>query len=211
MLSALGPPDEEPGKASGEESDEAPGEESKRPTRLVPGEETTGGLPDVAGAADRHPAADTGGPGRAAHRGDARPDGPGRADALRRAGTGGDLAHEAGEKAERIRDGLRARFEALGHRGSDRLRSTEVEIYDVVLEGQKESPAVNHGLLAKEMVTAPGAPFESSCPSSDSLYDSTLSSAPPVLTKTGVSTVTIADMLRGVKDAGGGGIFSDYL
>ena len=52
---------------------------------------------------------------------------------------------------------------------------------------------------------------ESSRPSSDSLSGSTLSSAPPVLTKTGVSTVTIADMLRGVKDAGGGGIFSDYL
>ncbi|MFC2593847.1 MAG: hypothetical protein ACFNW0_02140, partial [Fretibacterium sp.] len=44
---------------------------------------------------------------------------------------------------------------------------------------------------------------ESSRPSSDSLSGSTLSSAPPVPTKTGVSTVTIADMLRGVKDAEG--------
>lgn len=40
---------------------------------------------------------------------------------------------------------------------------------------QKESPAVSHGLLAKEVVPSPGAPFE----------------------------LTIADMLRGVKDAEG--------
>ena len=60
-------------------------------------------------------------------------------------------------------------------KGSDRLRPTNVELYDVVLEGQKESPGVPNDLLAKEGVTAPGAPFE----------------------------VTIADMLRGVKDAEG--------
>ena len=29
-----------------------------------------------------------------------------------------------------------------------------------ILEGKKESPAVNHGLLAEEMVPGPGAPFE---------------------------------------------------
>ena len=58
---------------------------------------------------------------------------------------------------------------------SDRLKPTDVELYDVVLEGQKESPAVSHGLLAKEVVPSPGAPFE----------------------------LTIADMLRGVKDAEG--------
>lgn len=58
---------------------------------------------------------------------------------------------------------------------SDRLRPTDVELYDVVLEGQKESPAVNHGLLAEEVVPSPGAPSE----------------------------ITIADMLRGVKDAEG--------
>ena len=58
-------------------------------------------------------------------------------------------------------------------KNSDRLRPTDVELYDVVLEGQKESPAVSHGLLAKEVVPSPGAPFE----------------------------LTIADMLRGVKDA----------
>ena len=60
-------------------------------------------------------------------------------------------------------------------KGSDSLKPTDVELYDVVLEGQKESPAVNHGLLAKEVVPSPGAPFE----------------------------LTIADMLRGVKDAEG--------
>ncbi|WP_299077445.1 hypothetical protein, partial [uncultured Fretibacterium sp.] len=60
-------------------------------------------------------------------------------------------------------------------KGSDKLKPTDVELYDVVLEGQKESPAVSHGLLAKEVVPSPGAPFE----------------------------VTIADMLRGVKDAEG--------
>ena len=60
-------------------------------------------------------------------------------------------------------------------KGSDRLRPTNVELYDVVLEGQKESPGVPNDLLAKEGVTAPGAPFE----------------------------LTIADMLRGVKDAEG--------
>lgn len=58
---------------------------------------------------------------------------------------------------------------------SDRLRPTDVEVYDVVLEGQKESLGVPNDLLAKEGVTAPGAPFE----------------------------LTIADMLRGVKDAEG--------
>ena len=42
---------------------------------------------------------------------------------------------------------------------SDRLKPTDVELYDVVLEGQKESPAVSHGLLAKEVVPSPGAPI----------------------------------------------------
>ena len=60
-------------------------------------------------------------------------------------------------------------------KGSDKLKPTDVELYDVVLEGQKESPAVSHGLLAKEVVPSPGAPFE----------------------------LTIADMLRGVKDTEG--------
>ena len=60
-------------------------------------------------------------------------------------------------------------------KGSDSLKPTDVELYDVVLEGQKESPAVSHGLLAKEVVPSPGAPFE----------------------------LTIADILRGVKDAEG--------
>ena len=60
-------------------------------------------------------------------------------------------------------------------KNSDRLRPTDVELYDVVLEGQKESPAVPSDLLAEEGVTVPGAPFE----------------------------LTIADMLRGVKDAEG--------
>ena len=45
-------------------------------------------------------------------------------------------------------------------KNSDRLRPTDVELYDVVLEGQKESPAVSHGLLAEEVVPSPGAPFE---------------------------------------------------
>ena len=37
-------------------------------------------------------------------------------------------------------------------KGSDKLKPTDVKLYNVVLEGQKESPAVNHGLLAKEVV-----------------------------------------------------------
>ena len=45
-------------------------------------------------------------------------------------------------------------------KSSDSLKPTDVELYDVVLEGQKESPAVNHGLLTKEVVHSPGAPFE---------------------------------------------------
>ena len=94
-----------------------------------------------------------------------------------------------------------------------------MELYDVVLEGQKESPAVNHGLLAKEVVPSPGAPFETpprlsvaspeGRPAERQLRKPEESLGVPndLLAKEGVTApgapfgITIADMLRGVKDA----------
>ena len=94
---------------------------------------------------------------------------------------------------------------------SDRLRPTDVELYDVVLEGQKESLGVPNDLLAKEGVTTPRAPFDASI--SDSQDDVKQKESPAVnhgllaeevVPSPGApSEITIADMLRGVKDAEG--------
>ena len=96
-----------------------------------------------------------------------------------------------------------------------------MELYDVVLEGQKESPAVNHGLLAKEVVPSPGAPFETpprlsvaspeGTPAERQLRkpEESLGVPSDLLAEEGVTVpgapfeITIADMLRGVKDADG--------
>ena len=94
-----------------------------------------------------------------------------------------------------------------------------MELYDVILEGEKESPDSTRPSLAGGVVTHPGAPFETpprlsvaspeGTPAERQLRRPEESPAVPsdLLAEEGVTVpgapfeLTIADMLRGVKDA----------
>ena len=96
-----------------------------------------------------------------------------------------------------------------------------MELYDVILEGEKESPDSTRPSLAGGVVTHPGAPFETpprlsvaspeGTPAERQLRRPEESPAVPsdLLAEEGVTVpgapfeITIADMLRGVKDADG--------